>query len=127
MYSAVPSAVASMALTRPSKDRSRGDTTPVSLSKATKFCLAYVVVLAQSCTWLNSPPAYTVEPTWAKARTSCDGAFKTMCGVVSTGLADTTAGCVTDAGAGSAIPTISVIEHSAPAADFPKIPTFPPD
>ena len=40
MNSAVPSAVASMAATVPLNDRSSGEMTPVSRSKATKFCRA---------------------------------------------------------------------------------------
>ena len=57
MKSALPSAVASMAPTIPSNERLSGEMTPVSPSKATKFCLSYVVVRAGSCTWLNLPPA----------------------------------------------------------------------
>ncbi len=57
MKSALPSAVAWMAPTIPSNCRLSGEMTPVWASKATKFCLAYVVVPVGSCTCANRPPA----------------------------------------------------------------------
>ena len=60
--SARPSGEATITSTSPSKDSLRGDTAPVSLSNAKKFCLAYVTVRAGFWTWANRPPAYMVRP-----------------------------------------------------------------
>src|SRR5689334_7330517 len=60
----------------------------------------YEVVRLASVTRLKSPPTTTVVPTTAMART----VPSVTCGVLSTGLADTTPDCAVSARAGSVMP-----------------------
>jgi hypothetical protein len=48
-----------------------------------------------------------------------------MCGVVSAGLSETTAGCEIEACAAIGVPTASAIEHTADAAAFMTFLTLP--